>query len=111
VGELCPPPIYLRKQDDQDLVALRSYDQGMADGFKCIVCNSIWTGVTRCHCSGCHKTFSSPSTFDRHQRWSEHRLTCLDPEDLDLVWVDGVWRTAPMTEEEKVKAFGGSYGG
>ncbi len=36
----------------------------------------------QCHCAaeGCHRTFTSLSAFDRHQRWMNGTLLCIDPE-------------------------------
>lgn len=44
-------------------------------------CGQGWRGLTTCHCSSCHATFSSPSGFDRHQRAGE----CRDPAAVGLV--------------------------
>lgn len=41
-------------------------------------CGKTWTGANTSHCSasGCHKTFTSVSSFDRHR----HNGHCLDPD-------------------------------
>ncbi|MFD9734373.1 hypothetical protein [Umezawaea sp. NPDC059074] len=46
----------------------------------CRGCSTIWTGSVMCHCSArdCHRTFSSPKTFDRHRRGGQ----CQDPATL-----------------------------
>lgn len=41
----------------------------------CSGCDRKWTGVRQAHCSGCHEHFSSPFTFDAHQK----RGKCLTP--------------------------------
>lgn len=33
----------------------------------CGGCDVRWTGLSVCHCSGCHETFGSVHGFDRHQ--------------------------------------------
>ncbi|WP_458523948.1 FDXHR family putative zinc-binding protein [Mycobacteroides abscessus] len=46
----------------------------------CNGCDSTWTGLTTCHCSGCHQTFGGISAFDQHRRASK----CLSPESAGL---------------------------
>ncbi|WP_459682130.1 FDXHR family putative zinc-binding protein [Rhodococcus sp. no. 34] len=43
-------------------------------------CAATWTGLTTCHCSNCHTTFTSPSAFDQHRR----RNHCLHPTAAGL---------------------------
>lgn len=33
----------------------------------CEVCHKTWTGSRTAHCTGCHQTFSSESSFSLHQ--------------------------------------------
>jgi hypothetical protein len=45
--------------------------------------------TTRCHCSGCHQTFSGRSTFDKHHTFPDGgTLTCHDPAGRGLVLRD-----------------------
>jgi len=53
----------------------------------CGGCDSRWTGLGVCHCSACHRTFTSISAFDQHRSGS-HALGarhCLDPGSVGLV--------------------------
>ena len=47
-------------------------------------CGARWGGAGRCHCAGCHETFSSDSAWTRHRRG----LACRDPRDAGLVAAD-----------------------
>lgn len=51
-------------------------------------CDATWTGIAAAHCSGCHETFTSASTFDRHRRGGK----CLNPAELGMVRADRAWR-------------------
>lgn len=74
-----------------------------SDGGTCSGCDARWTGISRAHCAGCHRTFAGPSLFDAHRRDG-----CLDPETIlskpkdgsapqrVMYLVDGLWQT---TEE------------
>lgn len=57
---------------------------------KCPRCDATWTGLSVCHCSGCHHTFSGIGLFDKHRR----RDQCVDPATMggELRLVDGIWR-------------------
>jgi hypothetical protein len=44
-------------------------------------CGSWWTGAERSHCGGCHATFSSLTSFERHRKG----MTCNPPEEVGLV--------------------------
>lgn len=47
-----------------------------------------WTGTNRCHCSGCHQTFSTIGNFDAHHKGNQ----CLAPNELGLEKSEsGVW--------------------
>jgi len=73
-----------------------------------------WPGTLISHCSACHETFSSVSTFDAHRRkvkseTSKYVARCLDPREagLSLVALRAkagrgilVWR-APAGERPK----------
>lgn len=68
---------------------------------RCNGCTSWWTGLSACHCAGCHRTFSSISAFDKHRDGSHVKGTrhCVDPATLRskktgealLVLVDKGW--------------------
>jgi hypothetical protein len=46
----------------------------------CSGCTEEWTAETLCHCGGCHRTFHSPASFDRHRNTMKGlHGTCLDP--------------------------------
>ncbi len=45
----------------------------------CNGCESTWTGLITCHCSGCHQTFGGITGFDQH-----HKGKCLSPESVGL---------------------------
>jgi hypothetical protein len=49
-------------------------------------CGQWWTGLSRLHCSGCCRTFSSESAADRHRvgAFGVDRR-CVDPESVGLV--------------------------
>lgn len=38
-------------------------------------CN-FGTGLSTCHCAGCHQTFTSVTAFDMHQRLDDDGLHC-----------------------------------
>jgi hypothetical protein len=51
-------------------------------------CGAWWTGTRVAHCAGCHRTLSSTTAFDRHQRNKpEGGVECLDPATVGLVAV------------------------
>lgn len=63
--------------------------------YTCGGCATVWSGVSRCHCSRCHRTFSGAHLFDRHQV----RGACVDPAVLPGPPVelrDGIWRSAEV---------------
>jgi hypothetical protein len=43
-------------------------------------CGSHWTGLSACHATCCHRTFSGISAFDQHRL----RGHCCDPESHGL---------------------------
>lgn len=73
----------------------------------CGGCAAEWTGAGKCHCSGCHETFSGIGLFDRHRsRYGEHG-SCKSPADLPGIELrDGVWSYPQMTEQDKRDRFG-----
>ncbi|AYR02438.1 hypothetical protein SEA_AFFECA_55 [Gordonia phage Affeca] len=44
-------------------------------------CGARWSALGACHCSGCHRTFTALTPFDRHRRGDQ----CLDPATLGLI--------------------------
>jgi hypothetical protein len=70
---------------------------------RCGGCESRWSGAVIAHCSTCHRTFTSPSGFDRHRSRkyddsSGKRVMvrdygqCYDPADDGMVQNDrGQW--------------------
>ncbi|HEY1971960.1 MAG TPA: hypothetical protein VGH89_28655 [Pseudonocardia sp.] len=55
-------------------------------------CAASWVGADRAHCcrrtGGCGRVFDNVRLFDQHRA----RYGCLDPADLGLTSMDGVWR-------------------
>lgn len=50
-------------------------------------CDAVFGGALACHCSACHRTFTSPSGFTAHRKNGE----CVDPQDLGMVKADRKW--------------------
>lgn len=83
----------------------------------CSDCPATWTGLTVCHCSGCHQTFAGAGLFDVHRtQYSEHG-TCRRPADMlttsgirtgepVMFFREGMWRGPEMTDEQKLARFG-----
>lgn len=44
-------------------------------------CN-FGTGLSTCHCAGCHQTFTSVTAFDKHQEIQDGRVICTAPATL-----------------------------
>ncbi|MFJ4808529.1 FDXHR family putative zinc-binding protein [Streptomyces longwoodensis] len=44
-------------------------------------CGNWWTGEERSHCGGCHQTFTSLTSFERHRKG----LRCNPPQEVGLV--------------------------
>jgi hypothetical protein len=57
--------------------------------YGCGGCDNRWPGVSRAHCSGCHRTFAAFGLFDRHRRMREEIGSCLDPETITSKSKDG----------------------
>lgn len=71
-------------------------------------CGASWGGLSPCHCTACHVTFSGIKLFDAHQI----RGVCHDPADMTrngqpLRLVDGVWRAAAMPDDALARRTGG----
>jgi hypothetical protein len=57
----------------------------------CAGCELRWGGANTAHCSGCHRTFSGLTAFDKH-RTGSHALgarECLPPGDAGLALLAG----------------------
>ena len=67
----------------------------------CSGCTNTWTGLSKCHCSRCHRTFGGSALFDAHQRLRGEVGYCVDPATLSTdrrpVRQDdtGAWRVYP----------------
>ena len=48
-------------------------------------CGAWWTGMEVSHCGSCHETFSSLTSFDRHQNRAGSEKLCRDPQEAGLV--------------------------
>lgn len=46
-------------------------------------CGATWCGLKTCHCIGCHETFTTITSFDKHRQ----RGHCLQPADVGLAKV------------------------
>lgn len=56
--------------------------KGLGNGSgECPRCGAWWTGANTCHCTGCHRNFTSQTACDKHRAGSHERDTrhCLDP--------------------------------
>lgn len=66
-------------------------------------------GRAGCVCAACHRSFTSPSAFDKHQRISDG-LVCLDPSDVGLVARDKngitVWGAPAWDPSKKAMPWG-----
>ena len=76
--------------------------------YGCGGCDNHWTGISRCHCSRCHLTFSGIGLFDAHQRGGQ----CIDPAEMDvkgdpLRLLNGVWSGPELPAEALAKMRGG----
>jgi hypothetical protein len=62
---------------------------------RCYICNKTWTGLGRCHCTGCHESFNSIGAFDRHRR----NFKCINPKDLGMIQDEKQIWASPMPEK------------
>lgn len=77
----------------------------MSQTISCGKCKGEWTGAGRCHCGGCHLTFSSLGAFDLHQKrkYAPEGQLCGNPALTLLVPVDkeyGVLWSYPSRDDE-----------
>jgi hypothetical protein len=64
------------------------------------VCQNVWSGPDRAHCSRCHHTFDDVTLFDEHRDEQQ----CRPPRELDLIATrNGIW-LAPMVSREPPRA-------
>lgn len=66
--------------------------------YSCGGCDTRWPGISRCHCSGCHQTFSGLELFDKHRRERHGDGYCIPPEDVvnregirQMFITNGIW--------------------
>jgi len=90
-------------------------DRRRATANTCSGCPATWTGVTKCHCSGCHRTFSAVYAFDLHRSRRGPHGSCVDPATLVtgtgarvLVERTGVWGAPAMDAETLARVCGGT---
>ena len=50
----------------------------MSSHSSCRTCGRKWTGMKECHCTACHRHFSTVRNFDAHMK----RGRCVDPLTL-----------------------------
>ncbi|WP_437340034.1 FDXHR family putative zinc-binding protein [Mycolicibacterium conceptionense] len=53
----------------------------------CAGCDARWGGYNTSHCSGCHRTFTGLTAFDRHRDGDHANSTrhCVSPESVGLI--------------------------
>lgn len=61
----------------------------------CRICGSIWSGLARAHCTGCHKTFGGIHGFEMHRKG----FKCVDPKSIGLIEKDNIW----VQQYERIK--------
>lgn len=68
-------------------------------------CGATWPGLSPCHCSACHRTFSGVVLFDKHRHAQGEHGGCHDPETIrnrrtgeKLMFLrdDGIWHGPEM---------------
>jgi hypothetical protein len=81
----------------------------------CGGCPATWTGIGKCHCSGCHRTFSAVSGFDLHRSRRGPHGSCVDPATLAtgtgapvLAESNGVWCAPAMDADTLARVVGGT---
>ena len=83
----------------------------------CAGCRATWTGLSLCHCGGCHQTFGGAALFDAHRTQHGEFGTCRRPADMVMTsgvragepvmfLREGVWRGPEMSDEDKLTRFG-----
>ena len=75
------------------------------------MCEHAVTGAA-CHCTACHRTFSSVSGFDAHQRMSgDGKIICLDPMVARDRKGREIWTVRPGTGIYVLASHGHTWGG
>jgi hypothetical protein len=74
-------------------------------------CGAKWRGMSICHCSGCHETFSMESPFKKHRVGSGGDRRCLSVEEmleLGMTYDEDrkVWRGKKPTENHRLSKNG-----
>jgi hypothetical protein len=84
-----------------------------ANAITCGGCTNTWTGLSRCHCSGCHRTFGGVRAFDLHRRPRGRHGSCVDPAILTtgagaplLIQRNGIWCQPPMDADTVARVAG-----
>ena len=84
-----------------------------SDAASCI-CGDRWTGTSKCHCSGCHRLFSTVTMFDRHRV----NAKCADPATDMITPRDGspprpayVFKQGTWCSADEFKRAGQLFGG
>ena len=68
-------------------------------------------GLNASGCRGCGRVFTGITAFDRHQRWTDGRLTCLDPATTGLERKrNGHWGWPGDSRVENLRGFQHSGG-
>ncbi len=75
-------------------IAERSQPVNRQQPHACAGCDARWGGFNTSHCSGCHRTFTGLTAFDKHRDGDHAKSTrrCLPP---DLVGLVGAGRDYP----------------
>lgn len=79
-----------QRETDQGTRAAALEPGARPPGANTHACGAWWTGSRTSHCAGanCHRTFSSITAFDRHQRnRPSGGVECVDPASVGLVAV------------------------
>lgn len=73
--------------------------------FTCGGCDESWTGWGRAHCAapGCHRTFNTVVLFDRHRNHTVDPPRCVDPAELGMRLIKGIWFGKELSDEQKAK--------
>jgi len=61
-------------------------DRQPRNGARC-ACGAHWFGLKTCHCTMCHRTFTTVSAFDKHRDGQHPNDTrhCVDPATVGLI--------------------------
>jgi hypothetical protein len=88
---------------------------GRGNAITCGGCPATWSGIGKCHCSTCHRTFSALSGFDLHRSRRGPHGSCVDPATLltgtgaaVLIERDSVWSAPAMDADTMARVVGGT---